>query len=80
MKADEFVVDNQKIEIAGMKITVIETPGHTLGGVCYYIEKEHVLFAGDTLFFESYGRTDFSWRKYVFTDSFSWEKAICTAR
>lgn len=59
MKADEFVVDNQKIEIAGMKITVIETPGHTSGGVCYYIEKEHVLFVGDTLFFESYGRTDF---------------------
>ena len=44
MKADELVVDNQKIEIAGMKVTVIETPGHTSGGVCYYIEKEPELF------------------------------------
>ena len=76
MKADELVVDNQKIEIAGMKITVIETPGHTSGGVCYYIEKEHVLFAGD----RELWKNRFSWRKYVFTDSFSWEKAICTAR
>lgn len=59
MKADKLVNDNEVLTIAGMEITVLETPGHTSGGVCYYIKKENVLFAGDTLFCESYGRTDF---------------------
>ncbi len=59
MKADKLVNDNEVLTIAGMEITVLETPGHTSGGVCYYIKKENVLFAGDTLFCENYGRTDF---------------------
>ena len=56
-----FSVDNRLIEgfldVCGYKIQVFETPGHTIGSVCLQIED--ALFTGDTLFKESYGRTDF---------------------
>ena len=52
--------DGQVLEIAGMRFEVLATPGHTKGSVCYYVKEDNVLFSGDTLFMDSYGRTDFA--------------------
>ena len=59
MKADELFCDGDVLELAGMKLKVISTPGHPIGSVCFYIEEEKVLISGDTLFEASVGRTDF---------------------
>lgn len=57
--ADHYLKDEQVIELAGFSIRVMHTPGHTVGGACYYISDQKILFSGDTLFQESVGRTDF---------------------
>lgn len=54
-----FHGEKDHISIAGFDIDVLHTPGHTEGGVCFYVESEGILFSGDTLFCESVGRTDF---------------------
>ncbi len=59
MKADELFSDGDVLELAGMKLKVISTPGHTIGSVCFYMEEEKVLISGDTLFEASVGRSDF---------------------
>lgn len=46
------------IEVGGLRFKVIETPGHTPGGVSFYEATEKVLFSGDSLFAGAIGRTD----------------------
>lgn len=57
-KADYYTEDVPAFKIGNLEIDVIHTPGHTEGGVCFKIEKERVIFTGDTLFNEGIGRSD----------------------
>lgn len=53
---DAFVEHDDEIDVDGVKLKVLHTPGHTQGSVSYYTEG--MLFSGDTLFRGSIGRTD----------------------
>ena len=55
-KIDRYIEDNEIIKVGNLEIKVIHTPGHTQGGVCFYIDGH--LFSGDTIFRESVGRCD----------------------
>ena len=56
--ADREVTEGQMLKLAGFRIKVLHTPGHTSGSCCYYLPDEGILVSGDTLFRGSYGRTD----------------------
>lgn len=55
----KYLCENDTITFGNHTLTIIETPGHSPGSVCYYCKEEDVLFSGDTLFRHSIGRTDF---------------------
>jgi hydroxyacylglutathione hydrolase len=53
---DALLAQGDSVEVEGLQLKVIHTPGHTQGSVSYYTEG--MLFSGDTLFRDSIGRTD----------------------
>jgi hydroxyacylglutathione hydrolase len=56
--ADEAVSGGERLELAGLDIEVLFTPGHSPGHVTYAIPDRGALFSGDVLFRGSVGRTD----------------------
>ncbi len=54
---DLIVKDGDEFQVGEITLKAIETPGHTMGSSCYLTDG--LLFAGDTLFQGSVGRTDF---------------------
>ncbi|MCI8272916.1 MAG: MBL fold metallo-hydrolase [Clostridia bacterium] len=58
IETDARVDDGDLLHLGNLEFQVIHTPGHTSGSSCLYCEKEKLLFAGDTLFRGTWGRTD----------------------
>lgn len=56
--AGRLLKDGDEITFGEHTLRVIATPGHTPGGVCFYLETENLLFSGDSLFRGSIGRCD----------------------
>lgn len=52
------LLDGSEVKFGNTTFRVMTTPGHSRGCICFYSEKDHVLFSGDTLFCGSCGRTD----------------------
>jgi glyoxylase-like metal-dependent hydrolase (beta-lactamase superfamily II) len=57
------VKNGDKIAVGNLEVSVQETPGHTKGSVCYFVEK--AVFTGDTIFRDGYGRTDLYGGEYA---------------
>ena len=55
-EVDQYVDQSDVVEFGNLKATVLATPGHSKGSVCYLFENS--IFVGDTLFYGGVGRTD----------------------
>jgi glyoxylase-like metal-dependent hydrolase (beta-lactamase superfamily II) len=55
---DRHIKDEEVLEVGGLRLTSLYTPGHAPGHLAFYVEGEEVLLSGDALFAGSVGRTD----------------------
>ena len=65
------------IQVGSLNFEVLETPGHSAGGVCFLERTEKVLFSGDTLFAGAIGRTDHPGGDYDILMKSIFEKLMC---
>jgi len=55
---DRYIEDDELLEVGGLKVSALYTPGHAPGHLAFYVEDDGVVVAGDALFAGSVGRTD----------------------
>lgn len=60
-KINQYLKEGNNISLGEENLKVIETPGHTPGGICFYNSSAKILFSGDTIFKDGVGRTNFSY-------------------
>ena len=58
IKADKYLKEGDELILGHQKFRVLETPGHTEGGVIFVNNEQQTIIAGDTIFKQSIGRTD----------------------
>lgn len=57
-RPDLLLHDGDTLDVGNLRLQVLHVPGHSPGGVAFYLEKEGVVFSGDALFQMGIGRTD----------------------
>ncbi len=77
---DELLRDGQELTLAGMKIQVIHTPGHTPGGCSYYVADAGCVFSGRYPVRRVCGQKRFSRWKYICISSCGKRKTLFIAR
>ena len=60
--ADRVLEEGDTLMFGDVRLEVVHTPGHSPGSICLF--GDGVVFSGDTLFFDSIGRTDFPGSSY----------------
>lgn len=56
--AEELFISGKNYHVDDFNFTVLETPGHSIGGVSFVFDEEEIVITGDALFFESVGRSE----------------------
>ena len=58
MPAERLLADGDIITVVDVNLKVFHTPGHSPGSVCFVCEEQKIMFTGDTIFADTFGRYD----------------------
>ncbi|MDR2823697.1 MAG: MBL fold metallo-hydrolase [Prevotellaceae bacterium] len=59
-----YLTENDTVKFGNSEFKILHVPGHSPGSLCFYNEKDGILFSGDVLFRGTVGRTDFQYGDY----------------